>query len=123
MAIFTNSSAPVEKVMRLRNNIEKVHCTYSQGNIITDVLDRQNRRRKLVMLNKNEPYQNMSMGRNHEDLTNIKNIFKGFNINLENIKFFMLERFVASKNRPLTIILNLDKDAMEVLHNKAKPNV
>lgn len=90
----------------------------TQENFINEMLDRQNRRSNIIMLNLKESQLNSKAERSKDDIDAVKVILNEMSINKDNVRTFRLGKYENSKNRPLKVILNSPEDALYVLKNK-----
>lgn len=94
--------------------------------LISEIMDRQNRASNVIVLNVNESKKNSQPERNLEDLATIKDIVQKVNINANDIKIFRLGKFTPNKIRPIKVCLKSVDDAKLILKNKQSigvPNI
>lgn len=91
---------------------------YSHESIISEMIERQNRRSNIILLNIKESQQNSMPERNSDDRNAVTSILSEMNINKNNIRTFRLGKYTNGRNRPIKVILNCPEDALHVLKNK-----
>lgn len=117
----------IKKVNELQaevNNL-KINSTSSistdltnQENLITEMLDRQNRMSNVVIFNVKESQKNSRTERNEDNIDTVKDILKDINVSKDNLKAYRLGKYDPNKNRPIKVIFNSAEDAKYVLKNK-----
>lgn len=121
----------IKQVNELQEEIVNIKKSINTGennrimeeDVIYEMMERQNRRKNIIVYNVKESAMNSRQERNTDDNNTLKNILKDMQINLNNIQSFRLGKFDVAKNRPLKVILSSNDEALYVLKNKTKINI
>lgn len=122
--LILNLTTEVEQLKNKQSNssLTELDCEITED-IIAEILDRQNRAKNIVILNIKEPIGNSRSERSLLDKNSVEKVLSNFEINIENLNFFRLGKYVENKHRPIKVILKSKEDALSVLKNKHKINV
>lgn len=90
----------------------------NQENLITEMIDRQNRMSNVIIFNVKESQMNSRIERNNDNINTVKDLLGDIKIDTDHIKAFRLGKFDPSKTRPIKVIFSSVEDAKYVLKNK-----
>nr|CAI5856889.1 unnamed protein product [Callosobruchus analis] len=100
------------------NNNSANNSNCNMEDIISEMLDRQNRATNVIMYNMNQSVRNTQTERIHEDKELVLRVLSELTVEKNNLKVFRLGKFQPNKVRPIKVILNSVADARLILKNK-----
>lgn len=91
--------------------------------IISEMLDRQNRASNVIVFNIKESVKKTQAGRNEDDNESVKTILADFPVDWSSVKLFRLGKFSVGRNRPIKVLFNSVSDAKQILRNRNRLKV
>ncbi|KAJ8974976.1 hypothetical protein NQ317_013484 [Molorchus minor] len=126
--VLENEISTLKKeVENLKNQIQQAATQTNVNNqspidnteeMITEMMDRQNRMKNVIMYNIKEATQESYADRVKQDTETVHNILERMRIDKNNTKLFRLGKPAVNKTRPIKLILNSASDAKLTLKNK-----
>lgn len=107
-----------ERLENLSASIARQDVLSNGEEIMSELLERQNRANNIILYNVNEVQAVTKAQYLIQEKRAIHNVLEDFNIEKEDIKFFRLGKAATNRCRPIKVILRSQADAKLVLKNK-----